>query len=51
MDTDIYQGIVNEVYDWPHDRRDKIIGGLERACETLNLTKPDFTMMIKKAAA
>ena len=49
VDTSIYQGIVDEVYDWPTDRRHKIIGGLEKAYDTLNLTKPDFPKMIEKA--
>jgi hypothetical protein len=51
VDTSIYQGIVDEVYDWPTDRRHKIIGGLEKAYDTLNLTKPDFPKMIEKAKA
>ena len=51
IDSSIYQGIVDEVFDWPHDRRNKIIGGLEKAHETLNLAKPDFQMMIEKARA
>jgi hypothetical protein len=51
VDTSIYQGIVDEVYNWPEDRRHKIIGGLEKAHETLSLTKPDFPLMIEKAKA
>lgn len=51
IDTSIYQGIVDEVYDWPKDRRHKIIGGLEKAYETLNLAKPDFPLMLEKAKA
>ncbi len=49
VDTSIYQGIVDEVYNWSEDRRHKIIGGLEKAYETLNLTKPDFPSMIENA--
>ncbi len=51
IDTSIYQGIVDEVYNWPEDRRNKILGGLEKAYDTLNLTKPDFPKMIEKAKA
>jgi hypothetical protein len=51
VDTSIYQGIVDEVYNWPEDRRHKIIGGLEAAYETLNLNKPDFSTMLEKAKA
>jgi len=51
IDSSIYQGIVDEVFDWPQDRRHKIIGGLEKAHDTLNLAKPDFQMMLEKAKA
>ena len=51
VDILIYQGIVDEVYNWPTDRRHKILGGLEKAYETLNLTKPDFRSMIEKSKA
>jgi hypothetical protein len=51
VDSSIYQGIVDEVFDWPQDRRDKILGDIEKAYDTLNLTKPDFPMMIEKAKA
>ena len=51
VDTSIYQGIVNEVYNWSEDRRHKIIGDLEKAYETLNLAKPDFPSMLEKARA
>ena len=51
VDVSIYQGIVDEVYNWPEDRRHKIIGGLEKAHDVLNLTKPDFPSMIEKAKA
>ncbi|MHA1907354.1 MAG: hypothetical protein ACW98Y_08675 [Candidatus Thorarchaeota archaeon] len=51
LDTEIYQGIVNEVFDWPQERRNMIIGDLEKAHEKLNLTKPDFRMMLDKAKA
>jgi len=51
LDTSIYQGIVDEVYSWPEEKRYKIIGGLEKAHETLNLAKPDFHSMIEKAKA
>ena len=51
VDTSIYQGIVDEVYNWSEDRRHKIIGGLEKAYEILNLTKPDFPSMIENAKA
>ena len=49
IDNTIYQNIVNQVYDWPEERRHKIIGGLEKAYETLKLDKPDFHSMIEKA--
>ena len=49
IDESIYQGIVDEVYNWPTERRHKILGGLEKAYDTLNLTKPDFPKMIEKA--
>ncbi|MHA1480541.1 MAG: hypothetical protein ACTSQZ_03865, partial [Candidatus Thorarchaeota archaeon] len=51
VDTSVYQGMVDEVFDWPDKRRLKIIGGLETAHEKLNLAKPDFQMMIEKAKA
>ncbi len=51
VDTSIYQGLVDEVFDWPQDRRQKILGGLEKAHETLNLAKPDFQLMLEKAKA
>ena len=51
VDSSIYQGMVDEVFDWPDDRRHKILGGLEEAHEKLNLVKPDFQMMIEKAKA
>jgi hypothetical protein len=51
IDASIYQGIVDEVYNWPNDRRHKIIGGLEKAYDTLKLTKPDFSSMLEKAKA
>ena len=51
VDSSIYQGMVDEVFDWPHDRRQKILGGLEKAHEKLNLVKPDFQVMIEKAKA
>ena len=51
VDISIYQGIVNEVYNWPEDRRHKIIGGLEKAYDALNLTKPDFPSMLENAKA
>ncbi|MHA2313053.1 MAG: hypothetical protein ACXADC_12275 [Candidatus Thorarchaeota archaeon] len=51
VDTSIYQGIVNEVYNWPEERRSKIIGELEKAHEKLNLAKPDFQSMLEKAKA
>ncbi|TFG98173.1 hypothetical protein E4H12_06810 [Candidatus Thorarchaeota archaeon] len=51
VDTSIYQGIVDQVYNWPNDRRHKIIGGLEKAYDTLKITRPDFPMMLKKAAS
>ncbi|MHA1950585.1 MAG: hypothetical protein ACXAAO_13055 [Candidatus Thorarchaeota archaeon] len=49
IDISIYQGIVDEVYNWPEDKRHKIIGGIEKAYDTLNLTKPDFPKMLEKA--
>jgi hypothetical protein len=49
VDTSIYQGIVDEVYNWPEERRSKIIGDIEKAHDKLNLTKPDFPSMIEKA--
>lgn len=51
VDRSVYQGMVDEVFDWPDDRRQKIIGGLETAHEKLSLAKPDFQMMIEKAKA
>ena len=51
IDDIIYQNIVNQVYDWPEERRHKIIGGLEKAYETLKLDKPDFNSMIEIAKA
>ena len=51
IDTSIYQGIVDEVINWPEDRRHKIIGGIEKAYDTLNLTKPDFPKMLENAKA
>ena len=51
VDISIYQGIVDAVFDWPQDRRHKILGGLEKAYETLNLAKPDFPLMLEKAKA
>ena len=51
IDISIYQGIVDEVYNWTEERRYKIIGGLEKAHEKLNLDKPDFQLMIEKAKA
>ncbi|MHA2118910.1 MAG: hypothetical protein ACW98J_08310 [Candidatus Thorarchaeota archaeon] len=51
IDISIYQGIVDEVYNWPEERRHKIIGGLEKAHETLNLVKPDFKSMLENAKA
>ncbi len=51
IDTSIYEGIVEAVSDWPQEKRHKIIGGLEKAHETLNLAKPDFQLMLEKAKA
>ena len=51
IDTSIYQGIVNEVYNWPLDRRHKILGGLEKAHDSLKIAKPDFQSMLEKAAS
>ncbi len=51
IDRTIYQGIVDEVYNWPEERRHKIIGDIEKAYETLNLAKPDFPSMLEKARA
>lgn len=51
IDDLIYQGIVDEVFDWPEDRRQKILGGIEAAHEKLSLDKPDFQLMIEKAKA
>lgn len=51
IDTTIYQGIVDEIHTWPTERRQKIIGDIENAYDSLNLTRPDFTKMLKKAAA
>jgi hypothetical protein len=51
IDNIIYQNIVDQVYNWPEERRQKIIGGLEKAHEKLNLTKPDFQSMLEKAKA
>ena len=51
IDNTIYQNIVDQVYNWPEERRYKIIGGLEKAHDKLNLTKPDFPSMIEKAKA
>jgi hypothetical protein len=51
VDDLVYQGIVDEVWDWPEDRRHKILGGLEAAHEKLSLAKPDFHLMIEKAKA
>jgi hypothetical protein len=51
IDNIVYQSIVDEVYNWPEERRYKIIGGLEKAHEKLNLTKPDFQSMLDKAKA
>lgn len=47
-DNSIYEGMVEAVIDWPEDRRQKILGGIENAHEKLNLTKPDFQSMVKK---
>ncbi len=51
IDNIIYQNIVDQVYNWPEERRYKIIGGLEKAHETLKLDKPDFQSMIEKSKA
>ncbi len=51
MDNDIYQGIVNQVYDWPEEKRSKILGDLEKAHDKLKLARPDFQCMIDKAKA
>ena len=51
VDTSIYQGIVDEVYSWSEDRRHKIIGDIEKAYDTLNMTRPDFPSMLEKAKA
>ena len=51
VDSSIYQGIVNEVYNWPEEKRSKIIGDIEKAHDKLNLTRPDFPSMIEKAKA
>jgi hypothetical protein len=51
IDTIIYQSIVDEIYNWPEERRHKIIGGLEKAHEKLSLDKPDFQKMLEKAKA
>ncbi len=49
VDTSIYQGIVDEVFDWPLDRRNMILGDIEKAYDTLNLSRPNFSKMIEKA--
>jgi hypothetical protein len=51
VDFNIYQGIVNEIRNWPSERRQKIIGDIEKAYDSLNLTRPDFSRMLKKAKA
>ena len=51
VDNSVYQGMVDAVFDWPQDRRQKILGELEKAHEKLNLVKPDFQLMIEKAKA
>jgi len=51
IDNTVYQGMVDAVFDWPQDRRQKILGELEKAHEKLNLVKPDFQLMIEKAKA
>ena len=51
VDNTIYQGIVDEVFDWPQDRRDKILGDIEKAYDSLNLTRPDFPTMLENAKA
>ena len=43
--------MVDAVFDWPQDRRQKILGELEKAHEKLNLAKPDFQSMIEQAKA
>ena len=51
VDNSVYQGMVDAVFDWPQDRRQKILGELEKAHEKLNLAKPDFQSMIEQAKA
>lgn len=51
VDTAIYQGIVDEVYNWTEEKRHKIIGEIEKAHDTLKLAKPDFPSMLEKAKA
>ena len=51
VDSLVYQSMVDEVFNWPPERRQKILGEIENAHEKLNLAKPDFQMMLKKAGA
>ena len=51
IDNSVYQSMVDEVYNWPEERRHKILGGLEWAYEKLKMNKPDFQLMIEKAKA
>jgi len=49
VDNSVYQGMVDAVFDWPQDRRQKILGELEKAHDKLNLVEPDFQLMTEKA--
>jgi hypothetical protein len=51
VDNEVYQGIVNEIYNWPEERRSMILGDIEKAHDKLKLSKPDFQYMIDKAKA
>ena len=51
IDNTVYQSMVDEVHNWPEERRRKILGGLEWAYEKLKMDKPDFQLMIEKAKA